>query len=183
MPSSAHRLPPPPFPTRRSSDLRFRAGPVRQQAEPQHLAARLVHLEQHAAPTEESHAAGLAERQVTELERRLRKPPLGRPLREIVRSEEHTSELQSPCKLVCRLLPTASLPPLSLHDALPIFDSAPVPSGNRPSRSISRPVSSTSSSTPRPPRSRTLPASPSVRSRSSSVGSENRRSVVRFVRS
>src|SRR5688500_3649007 len=37
------------------------------------------------------------------------------------RSEEHTSELQSPCNLVCRLLPPASASrPLSLHDALPI---------------------------------------------------------------
>src|SRR5688500_4092173 len=39
------------------------------------------------------------------------------------RSEEHTSELQSPCNLVCRLLldpaPPSSLP-LYLHDALPI---------------------------------------------------------------
>src|SRR2546426_8240775 len=26
------------------------------------------------------------------------------PLREVTRSEEHTSELQSPCNLVCRLL-------------------------------------------------------------------------------
>src|SRR5437762_19105 len=40
-----------------------------------------------------------------------------------VRSEEHTSELQSPMYLVCRLL-LARAPPLlstlSLHDALPI---------------------------------------------------------------
>src|SRR5688500_16535280 len=39
------------------------------------------------------------------------------------RSEEHTSELQSPCNLVCRLLPAtpaSSTYPLSLHDALPI---------------------------------------------------------------
>src|SRR5688500_18143354 len=40
-----------------------------------------------------------------------------------MRSEEHTSELQSPCNLVCRLLldpyPTA-YSPLSLPDALPI---------------------------------------------------------------
>src|SRR5256885_6439514 len=28
----------------------------------------------------------------------------GRPLRDALRSEEHTSELQSPCNLVCRLL-------------------------------------------------------------------------------
>src|SRR5688500_6607234 len=39
------------------------------------------------------------------------------------RSEEHTSELQSPCNLVCRLLPPPSAPyTLPLHDALPIWD-------------------------------------------------------------
>src|SRR5688500_7589054 len=41
-----------------------------------------------------------------------------------LRSEEHTSELQSPCNLVCRLLLAASplgIYALSLHDALPIF--------------------------------------------------------------
>src|ERR1039457_1435160 len=42
------------------------------------------------------------------------------------RSEEHTSELQSPCNLVCRLLlfndaSTTELSTLSLHDALPIW--------------------------------------------------------------
>src|SRR5688500_11698137 len=39
------------------------------------------------------------------------------------RSEEHTSELQSPCNLVCRLLldyASPALSTLSLHDALPI---------------------------------------------------------------
>src|SRR5205807_1145186 len=39
------------------------------------------------------------------------------------RSEEHTSELQSPCNLVCRLLldlAAAETYTLSLHDALPI---------------------------------------------------------------
>src|SRR5688500_224108 len=39
------------------------------------------------------------------------------------RSEEHTSELQSPCNLVCRfllVLATRHIYPLSLHDALPI---------------------------------------------------------------
>src|SRR5688500_6168744 len=43
----------------------------------------------------------------------------------LCRSEEHTSELQSPCNLVCRLLLDAhytdSDPP-SLHDALPICE-------------------------------------------------------------
>src|SRR5688500_16364995 len=42
-----------------------------------------------------------------------------------LRSEEHTSELQSPCNLVCRLLldtrpVLAEIYTLSLHDALPI---------------------------------------------------------------
>ena len=49
------------------------------------------------------------------------------------RSEEHTSELQSPCNLVCRLLlekknffndtATTEIYTLSLHDALPISSS------------------------------------------------------------
>src|SRR5690348_12587670 len=45
------------------------------------------------------------------------------PTGTVIRSEEHTSELQSPVHLVCRLLldpPTPALFPLSLHDALPI---------------------------------------------------------------
>src|SRR5688500_12636096 len=47
----------------------------------------------------------------------------GEPAPAQQRSEEHTSELQSPCNLVCRLLLVASaaaLYSLSLHDALPI---------------------------------------------------------------
>src|SRR5256885_9920759 len=36
--------------------------------------------------------------------RRLQAADLQRVLREVDRSEEHTSELQSPCNLVCRLL-------------------------------------------------------------------------------
>src|SRR3990167_8081214 len=48
----------------------------------------------------------------------------------ILRSEEHTSELQSQSNIVCRLLldniffndtATTEIYPLSLHDALPIF--------------------------------------------------------------
>src|SRR5256885_13320342 len=31
------------------------------------------------------------------------------------RSEEHTSELQSPCNLVCRLLPQKTTPPIRLR--------------------------------------------------------------------
>src|SRR5947208_1917443 len=57
-------------------------------------------------------------------------------LRLTARSEEHTSELQSPDHLVCRLLSDATTPAthtLSLHDALPI---------SSPSRSPCRPGSS-----------------------------------------
>src|SRR5688500_2779867 len=49
------------------------------------------------------------------------------------RSEEHTSELQSPCNLVCRLLlapPHSALSPLSLHDALPILAVALLPAAS-----------------------------------------------------
>src|SRR5205807_1515088 len=49
----------------------------------------------------------------------------GWPGRWRIRSEEHTSELQSPCNLVCRLLldpAPATIYTLSLHDALPILD-------------------------------------------------------------
>src|SRR5437764_1245614 len=49
----------------------------------------------------------------------------GEPMKNFVRSEEHTSELQSPMYLVCRLLlaPSATgFAPLSLHDALPICE-------------------------------------------------------------
>src|SRR5690606_9709296 len=50
-------------------------------------------------------------------------------IHEIARSEEHTSELQSREKLVCRLLldnatAVRQFPPLSLHDALPIWQIA-----------------------------------------------------------
>src|SRR5256885_624536 len=63
---------------------------------------------------------------------------------EVVRSEEHTSELQSPCNLVCRLLlekkktrtlafcffffndtPPTEIYTLPLHDALPISSTPP----------------------------------------------------------
>src|SRR5690348_15203741 len=49
----------------------------------------------------------------------------------ILRSEEHTSELQSPVHLVCRLLLERECPgtyTLSLHDALPIYRRACIPS-------------------------------------------------------
>src|SRR5262249_49530431 len=57
----------------------------------------------------------------------------GRPasgLTVVVRSEEHTSELQSLTNLLCPLLPllcAADLPPLPLHDALPIWQGVAPP--------------------------------------------------------
>ena len=56
------------------------------------------------------------------------------------RSEEHTSELQSPMYLVCRLLleknffndtATTEIYTLSLHDALPIYKKGPFQEGDR----------------------------------------------------
>src|SRR5437879_4144442 len=60
------------------------------------------------------------------------------------RSEEHTSELQSPMYLVCRLLPSPRTPStLSLHDALPISPPAAGSStrspASRPCRSCATP--------------------------------------------
>src|SRR5437762_651779 len=62
-----------------------------------------------------------------------------------VRSEEHTSELQSPMYLVCRLLLAPPLPktyPLSLHDALPISRRSTCSSTRTRSASWSRTTSS-----------------------------------------
>src|SRR5256885_10286225 len=67
------------FPTRRSSDLQRRSGKKRQQAG----GGNLFH--QRRADETPGHEAHLVQQQVQ-------------------RSEEHTSELQSPCNLVCRLL-------------------------------------------------------------------------------
>src|SRR5256885_11044603 len=46
--------------------------------------------------------------------------PLDMPLGE--RSEEHTSELQSPCNLVCRLLLEKKKPPHSLYELHLLID-------------------------------------------------------------
>src|SRR5690348_4331092 len=59
------------------------------------------------------------------------------------RSEEHTSELQSPVHLVCRLLldpATTEIYTLSLHDALPISSLRPRtgPTARGPPRSASK---------------------------------------------
>src|SRR5256885_9341536 len=44
------------------------------------------------------------ETQVDVVSQRLRQQKLELPPQNVLRSEEHTSELQSPCNLVCRLL-------------------------------------------------------------------------------
>src|SRR5256885_9273570 len=45
--------------------------------------------------------------------------PLAHQDRSLVRSEEHTSELQSPCNLVCRLLLEKKKTPNTPHSELP----------------------------------------------------------------
>src|SRR5437763_1496610 len=55
------------------------------------------------------------------------------------RSEEHTSELQSPMYIVCRLLhaaPPTDIFTISLHDALPIFRTVERHSPRRRTRSL-----------------------------------------------
>src|SRR5256885_13321935 len=68
---------------------------------------------------------------------RFSRPPeirLSRPARADLRSEEHTSELQSPCNLVCRLLleknnkqHTLHYNPNTLPDQVPNTEPAPLP--------------------------------------------------------
>src|SRR5205807_9097139 len=81
------------FPTRRSSDL-FEIGVV-------HRIVDGLHRERVALLD-----AGRVARACLEFTGRLlrRNRHQNTPATVIVRSEEHTSELQSPCKLVCRLL-------------------------------------------------------------------------------
>src|SRR5256885_5460831 len=59
----------------------------------------------------------LREKEFVEAARGLGAPPLRQVVRHILRSEEHTSELQSPCNLVCRLLleKKKKLSRMSLH--------------------------------------------------------------------
>src|SRR5688500_19672098 len=85
--SFAHPRDLPSFPTRRSSDLAH-------------------------APLRRSHVGGLGQ-EVEGAGRGDLGPPIAAPCEQLVapraepalqRSEEHTSELQSPCNLVCRLL-------------------------------------------------------------------------------
>src|SRR5688500_19187735 len=86
-PVSAHRDPHS-FPTRRSSDLAA-AGRIEEHAVHGHASDRQLHRRSVARAAEV--------RAVRHHARRCWKPGLQR-------SEEHTSELQSPCNLVCRLL-------------------------------------------------------------------------------
>src|SRR5688500_13087515 len=82
------------------------------------------------------------------------------------RSEEHTSELQSPCKLVCRRLSTRTeTDALSLHDALPIYRAASRRRGAR--RSTARTPSSRHPRESRRPRDSSFPRKSGWRSRRS----------------
>src|SRR5256885_13224023 len=78
------------FPTRRSSDLLA--------DQPQRRFSRQP-------------GVGIQRDDIAHVGRNGRRPPpwmqegrVGRAAQQLVRSEEHTSELQSPCNLVCRLL-------------------------------------------------------------------------------
>src|SRR5256885_10036437 len=75
-----------PFPTRRSSDLTL-CSSQRSTASPAFVRKRTVYGSKHQPSRKSATQGG-------------RRPPSRRP----TRSEEHTSELQSPCNLVCRLL-------------------------------------------------------------------------------
>src|SRR5438552_994202 len=120
MPSSAHHPALHSFPTRRSSDL---IRPLSTALPSPPTATRWPQL----APIEQS-GFGIPSPD----KRKLLSRDTGAPCRQSLflaterhwrpraRSEEHTSELQSPDHLVCRLLPTTQLYTLSLHDALPI---------------------------------------------------------------
>src|SRR5256885_4063641 len=72
-------------------------------------------------------------------QRRAVRPPGGHRPQD--RSEEHTSELQSPCNLVCRLLLekkiTVSARSMNIaerFDAVPLVEQCRVPFGGRPTR-------------------------------------------------
>src|SRR5256885_9064604 len=80
------------FPTRRSSDLDRTAEPGYYIVEVRSGKA------EHGRPVTAGFAVNLAPEE-SEL-----KPLTEKEVRALLRSEEHTSELQSPCNLVCRLL-------------------------------------------------------------------------------
>src|SRR3990167_8670123 len=77
-------------------------------------------------PTRRSSDLSASKARRSEILKRLERFPLQLLTVPGIRSEEHTSELQSQSNLVCRLFflntpaPT-DIYPLSLHDALPIF--------------------------------------------------------------
>src|SRR5437867_4379888 len=121
MPSSAPLLPLHSFPTRRSSDL---AGAARTPAAFRHFRRSGKHrvlwrIAVCAVPGRLGLFARLGS--VSGPLRACAHADPDNPLLLDFRSEEHTSELQSPYDLVCRLLPHSCLCTLSLHDALPIL--------------------------------------------------------------
>src|SRR5688500_19903268 len=77
--------PPPPFPTRRSSDLLLVDSAVRRRQHTRSIAGHAVGRDDLGRQT-------------------IYSGPVARRNTAVKRSEEHTSELQSPCNLVCRLL-------------------------------------------------------------------------------
>src|SRR5437773_816292 len=126
MPSSASRFSlcaPLSFPPRRSSDLLPRAGASAFEAVRGLAAARLrCLLSRRPRDRPLAWASHLVVGRLEFLY--VRYQGIAEPLRPTLRSEEHTSELQSHHDLVCRLLLLASasvLLFLSLHDALPIY--------------------------------------------------------------
>src|SRR5437879_5678441 len=109
------------FPTRRSSDLPLSH---RQAVGPRRHGHGLPGPRHPARPAGGSEGAALRPRHRSrDFAALLPRSPGGGDLRtpQRLRSEEHTSELQSPMYLVCRLLPPSITSfTLSLHDALPI---------------------------------------------------------------
>src|SRR5688500_17995545 len=124
------------FPTRRSSDLR-RAAPRRGRAAARRRWLALARDDLRAAGLVGLGARRAGDRPRPARDRRRRRDQELRLQRLVRRSEEHTSELQSPCNLVCRLLlalASSDLLTPSLHDALPIcaeqlLDEAGLPRG------------------------------------------------------
>src|SRR5690242_9083751 len=162
MPSSACHSAPrplPPFPTRRSSDL-----PPEADSPPTALAGLRALARERLGP-EPDKAGPAATRTMAAIVRDLKGMPEILVTREHthrikLRSEEHTSELQSHVNLVCRLLlatPPPDLSPLSLHDALPICRPRPTHRRRR-SRACARSRGSASAPSPTrpapPPRAR-----------------------------
>src|SRR5205807_9059293 len=85
----------PSFPTRRSSDLAFGF-------EQEGAARRATSVRRETRKSDEAHASAAAS---TSFRAQSLEAPARTPRgRATARSEEHTSELQSPCNLVCRLL-------------------------------------------------------------------------------